>query len=1115
MRVHRASRRFVRSLSGRLLILFTLVTLVPLVAAVVVIGQHLRDAETAGLDVAHRSARLAAVDVQMFVKDAQGLAFTVERLPAFWEGTNEDRDRILAAFAGPRESLNGLFFFTPDYQQHGASIYRPGGVRPDVTTRAYAHEAMTTRRLAITDEALVALSNRVIVLPVGIPLHRDDGSFDDPPDGLLVASLILEQLPVLWDQLPLPRGSTVSIVDLRTGRILGGNGDATFRTNQIAPASRLESIRSGQPSGRMTSIQGVDVFWSWEPIADTPWIIAVDVPAAAIFRPVYARLIEQILPHLIAAVVSLTALLLIWQRLMRRVRILQRAAGHWSRGTWAHRIGTHGEDELGELSTAYDGMAARLEETVRQLQDADHFFEESQDLLVIVDHHGIVRRANPAWEHMFGYAPAELLGRPIQRLIHPDDLERTRAALAPAVLHAGASIRLENRCQRKDGVYRWLRWQVAYDPRRPLIFASARDFTARHEAEQALRESEAQFRLLAENSTDIVSRHAPDGRYLYISPSCETILGYDPAGLIGRDAYELFHPDDIPRVRACHKRALSEPGIATVAYRMRCKDGRYVWFETTSHAIRAPGSDTVVEIQSSSRDIGERKHAEEALATSNRELEQALVLANELAVAAQAADRAKGEFLATVSHEIRTPMNGVIGTAELLLDTPLTDEQREYAEVIHSCSDALLQIVNTILDLSKGEAGRLEIEDVVFDIRHIVDEVCDLFAMTARGKGLTLHRSLDPAIPTDLHGDPVRLRQVLTNLIGNAVKFTEQGQIAIQVTHVPATDDRVTVRFEVRDTGIGIAPDVQAKLFRPFMQADSSTTRKYGGTGLGLAISKRLVDLMGGEIGVESAQARGSTFWFTIRLRQPVSRPTPGSLAEPRRSHMRAGRVAGLDAAATTVAPARAGVGAPAGAALAGKEIGGAVSWAAGAAALEPRPPMPSDPATGGQLAEPVNGRRDNPSNGGLQDAVAGQRSALAKDRGGERRNGVSGDVRPRILLAEDNAVNQRVALRMLERLGYPADIVTNGCEALQAVEQASYAAILMDCQMPELDGYEAAARIRACEGKGQHVPIVAMTASAMDGDRDRCLAAGMDDYVTKPVKPDTLRAVLARWVRP
>jgi PAS domain S-box-containing protein len=533
----------------------------------------------------------------------------------------------------------------------------------------------------------------------------------------------------------------------------------------------------------------------------------------------------------------------------------------------------------------------------------------------------------------------------------------------------------------------------------------------RKRVEEELREMSAAL----ENAVEGISRVGAKGFYVAVNKAYAATAGYAPEELLGREWQFAVFPDDRGKMAAAHRQMMAQ-GKAEVEARGVRRDGSIFHMQVVMVAAHDKLGQPNGHYQFI-KDITERKNFEV-------ELERARDAALESA-------RLKSEFLANMSHEIRTPMNGVIGMTSLLLDTALTSDQRDLTETIRSSADGLLTIINDILDFSKIEAGKLSFEVFDFDLCEIVEGVTRMLAERAQSKGIEIDSLIHQDVPTRLRGDAGRLRQVLTNLVGNAVKFTERGEVMVRVMLQDETASHALIRVAVSDTGIGIPEEAQRRLFQAFVQADGSTTRKYGGTGLGLAISKQLVELMGGEIGVESVPGSGSTFWFTARLEKQAAGPVHNAPT----AHCQTAR--GEQDEEQMAAPA---------------------------------PPQPAAPP-------------------------------------------VAGPVPNRILVAEDNAVNQKVMLRMLKKLGYSADIVNNGREALDALARADYDLVLMDCQMPEMDGYEATAEIRRREN-GKHTPVIAITANALQGDRERCLQNGMDDYLSKPMKQEDLTGIIKKWLK-
>ena len=686
-------------------------------------------------------------------------------------------------------------------------------------------------------------------------------------------------------------------------------------------------------------------------------------------------------------------------------------------------------------------------------------------------------------------------------------------------------------------------------------FGISRDVTAKRHAEQALAESEGQLQLVLRGSNDGWWVRDLVAETAYFSPRWFEMLGYADGELRPDPGLRrsLTHPDDVERVDQvlAAARESGQEGY-DVEFRLRHKDGHWVPVHSRGFILRDEHG-TPIRMAGANTDLTERNRVAAEIKESNRRLEAAINRSTEMTMRAETANLAKSDFLANMSHEIRTPLNGVIGMTSLLLDTELDDDQRRFAETVRSSGEALLALLSDILDFSKIEAGKLELEAIDFDLRALLDDFASPLALRAHAQGLEFICAAAPEVPSLLVGDPGRLRQVLLNLAGNALKFTHQGEVAVRITLASETETHVVLHVSVKDTGIGIAPDHQAPLFDKFTQADASTTRRYGGSGLGLAISKQLAELMGGEIGLVSEEGKGSEFWFTARFakqgeRERMVTSTVGIhgvhiLVVDDNATNREVMAAQLGAWGVRSEETRDGPAALLALARA-KDAGDPFE----AAILDMQ--MPG--MDGATLARAIKGDA----------ALASTRLVLMTslgERGGAREmeemgfsaflvkpvrqsdlfdslsavladTGVTRPSRPivtrhairemrrgalRILLAEDNITNQQVALGILARLGLRTDAVGNGAEAIRALETIPYDLVLMDVQMPEMDGLEATSHIRDPKSavRNHQIPIVAMTAHAMQGDRERCLAAGMNDYVTKPVSPQALADALDRWL--
>ncbi len=716
--------------------------------------------------------------------------------------------------------------------------------------------------------------------------------------------------------------------------------------------------------------------------------------------------------------------------------------------------------------------------------------------------------------------------------IHPEDFEAVVLALGAAI-DADARYQCEYRTLLQNGQVRWLagRGEILKDPEGhpSRAIGTITDITERKELEERLRYATESLNI-AQTAAGLATFDFNFRRNSRLcSDNFHTLLGIPPWTKL--DDLSLLmsrvHPEDAERSRNAPLEATPADPSYQCEYRVMLDGGGERWIAEKATVSWGPSGE-MTRITGAIVDVTERKHAEQATLDAK--------------LSAEAANRAKSNFLANVSHEIRTPMNGVIGMSQILAETPLDTNQREYVDIIRGSAKALLSLINDVLDLSKIEADRLELESVDFDLRDLIYETVAAMALQSAAKGIEMIVSIGGDRPVLARGDPGRLRQIIMNLIGNAVKFTHEGYVVLDASGKLEANGRLTLRIEVTDTGIGIPADRLDRLFKTFSQIDSSTTRHYGGTGLGLSIVKRLAELMGGTVGVRSEVGAGSTFWVTVEVDALPNQPYREPLGQGRRIlivddlcpsrkslaaklalwHFDSVEVSGVDAALELLAKD------PGFDLVLADELMPVKGGLDLLAALRADPRHARLPfillslfGTEQHSSEWVH----RPDAVALKPIRAGALGILIDQvLTGKvpRHSGVACDAQAtptfaghRILLVEDNPVNQRVALRVLQKLSAEVTIANNGAEALERIAECPFDAVLMDCQMPVMDGFTATRRIRELERGGtKRLPIIALTANVMSEDREHCIAAGMDAHLGKPIEPAQLADCLARYLK-
>ncbi len=829
--------------------------------------------------------------------------------------------------------------------------------------------------------------------------------------------------------------------------------------------------------------------------------------------------------------------------------------------------------------------------------------ENSNDIILLVQD-GNLKFVNTKALELTGYAQEKILDTPFVELVCPEDRKVVEETYMRQVEEEKLLTAHTFRMLKKNGEPFWVEanGKAVVWGGRPGLLIFMQDISERKWMQDALRESEARFRDIAECMSDWIWEVNRNGVYIYCSVKAEHILGYSRVKMIGKTPFDFMPPDERERIRSAIRDIVKEKrAIRNLETWNLTKDGRLVCLLTNGAPI-LDGNDKLIGYRGVYSDITKRKQAEKELAETNRQLEKAIERANEMAMEADMANQAKSEFLANMSHEIRTPMNAVLGFSDMLFDTNLDEDQSDYVGTIKRSGESLLSLINDILDFSKIEAGQLDFEEIDFDPELLAYDVCQLIRPRIESKSIEVLCRIGDNLPTMVRGDPTRYRQVLINLMGNAPKFTESGEIELTLDVDEEEQDRMKLHAKIRDTGIGISKDKLSAIFEPFKQADGSTTRKYGGTGLGLSICKKISKLMGGEVWAESnvkcgmqivdcgldedseIGGPGSVFHFTAWLgkaeKKEGKRYTPVELSnkkalivddnqgnldiltnflesvEMRTVTLIKGEyvVQILQKAFEAENPFDLCISDIQMPGMDGYDVAKqirnskssirSIPLLALSSLMERDAKKCEEAGFDGFLSKPV--RREKLYK--ILEKIIGKKGESREQRAGSEvkqiatQYSVNEEMKHsvRILLAEDHPVNQKLVELMLTKGGYHVEVANNGKEAVEKYIQSpdEFDLIFMDIQMPEMDGMEAAKEIRKLElslvsghlslvkdkinnkyqmindgSLATHIPIIAMTANAMKGDREICLEAGMDDYITKPIKRDLVFEMIKKWV--
>ncbi|MFH0924416.1 MAG: response regulator [bacterium] len=875
-------------------------------------------------------------------------------------------------------------------------------------------------------------------------------------------------------------------------------------------------------------------------------------------------------PSVASFIIALIMAFFISHLISRPIAGLQKGIEGIASGSLDYKIGVYSNDEIGQLSRVFDLMTERLkttttsidrlnkeiterkkkEEEIRELkQQTEFILGATRTGIDIIDSQFNIRYIDPEW--------AKVYGDPNEKKCYDYFMDRQEPCLNCGIVKAletKQSMFTEENLVKEDNRPIEVTTIPFQDEKGEWLVAEINvDIAKRKKIENALRESESRLFSTLKSIGDAVITTDLEGKVVLMNSVAESLTGWrieEAKGFPLEKMFKVINEYTREDIENPVSKVLTEKKIIDLANHsiLISRDGTEWPIEDSAAPITTSGGD-IIGVVLVFRNVTEKRQKERSLEKAIKDAELATI--------------AKSQFLATVSHEIRTPMNAIIGFTDLLSETPLNRDQTEFVESVLDSANCLLALVNDILDFSKIEAGKLDFKAIDFDLRTTVEDIIEIEAIKARDKGLTIVSLIHSNCPLIAHGDPGRLRQVIINLVNNAIKFTSAGEVVLSLEVEKETEEDATLLFKITDTGIGITDQDQEKLFKPFSQVDSSNTRSYGGTGLGLAISKKLVELMAGQIGVQSESGKGSTFLFTVVLKKQKE---PSHLNTFPKVDIKGLRVLIVDDSALN------------------RQIfsyylnsWGCISDQAtnGEQAIEILHSLANTPNAyqivlvdyqmprmdGFQLAREIslNKMLANTKlilltsiadrgdvikvkqagfSGYLTKPVrqaylfeclamvmglsSGSNNEDGKEKGVVKKDGIlitrhtiSEEIRKKIclLLVEDNPVNKKIAMRMINSFSYSCDVVNNGLEALEALSKSSYNLILMDCEMPRMNGFEATKEIRKLEGTKKHTPIIAMTAYAMKGDKERCLEVGMDDYIAKPLRKEDLRAMLEKWL--